>query len=757
MVKRQTRFAALLLALILLASAAAALPAAAASTAVTGFSDVSDSSNAADIECLRLLGVLDGYSNNTFAPAGTLTRAQFCKMAAYAMNAQDLVGQYRAVTVYPDVKPSYWAAAYINLAAKGKKIIAGYPDGKFYPGRTVTYAQAVTILVRLLGYADADVGTVWPDGYIAQGDASGLTAGLKLSPSAALTRSQAATLFANLLRAAKKDSTTYASSIASTVVSNAMLSSSSATASDNSGGAMQLANGTVYQMAYKTSNGLLNGRKGTLLLNKQGKVMTFVPDTTGSSKVVTVSEAKATLLTDTAGGRYVLSASIPAYYNSKESTWGDVYSWMTPGTSLTLYFGSSGTVEYVFAGSGSVSTAAVVVYTQGSSAGFSSLTGGSTGYTIYKDGVKATTGDLKKYDVATYSSATNTIRVCDNRLVGYYEDCSPNTASPSTIKVLGHTFSVLPSAADTLSKFSLGQQLTLLLTEDNQVAGAVEASGNVATGNMIGIATSASASSATVNLLSGITITGSVSSSDSASSALTGQLVRVYSNQKGYIGLSKLSGGAAGDLDVVNRKLGTKSLSDNVMIFESNSGGVKAVSLSQLTAAKIPASQVLYASYDWADRAKVLVVVSAASSEYIFGRVQYTPGYDTQSTDDEGKVITTHTSASLTLIAGSKTYGPFSTSYDATSGFVGIKLNTDGDKIENLITLTKLGNVANSAWSGQNAVTVAGRTYTVASDVLCYNLSSREWVTLSAAHAFSSASTLYVDDYGIVRGVEVGQ
>ena len=62
--------------------------------------------------------------------------------------------------MFPDVKPSHWAAAYINMAAKGKNIIAGYADGLFHPDRTVTVGQAVTILLRMLGYKDEDVGGV---------------------------------------------------------------------------------------------------------------------------------------------------------------------------------------------------------------------------------------------------------------------------------------------------------------------------------------------------------------------------------------------------------------------------------------------------------------------------------------------------------------------------------------------------------------------------------------------------------------------
>ena len=122
-----------------------AVPAGAANTAAVTFSDVGDKSTAVAVESLRLLGVLDGYGDGTFRPGTVLTRAQFCKMAVYAMNGSNELGRYRTVTVFSDVKPSYWAAPYINMAAKGKNIISGYADGKFHPDRTVTVGQAVTI------------------------------------------------------------------------------------------------------------------------------------------------------------------------------------------------------------------------------------------------------------------------------------------------------------------------------------------------------------------------------------------------------------------------------------------------------------------------------------------------------------------------------------------------------------------------------------------------------------------------------------
>ncbi len=90
----------------------------AGAAAVTKFSDVSDSYTATAVETLRLMGVLDGYGDGTFRPNAVLTRAQFCKMAVYAMDGSSELGRYSTVTIFPDVKPSHWASSYINMAAR---------------------------------------------------------------------------------------------------------------------------------------------------------------------------------------------------------------------------------------------------------------------------------------------------------------------------------------------------------------------------------------------------------------------------------------------------------------------------------------------------------------------------------------------------------------------------------------------------------------------------------------------------------------
>lgn len=740
------------------------LPAGAANKNGT-FTDVSDRETVLAVESLRLLGVLDGFEDGSFRPESQLTRAQFCKMAVYAMNGNDQLGQFRTVTVFQDVKPSFWAAPYINMASKGKNIIAGYPNGKFMPNSTVTYGQAVTILMRMLGYKDADMGGIWPDGYLASASTVGLTDGVISKGSNPVTRAQAARLFSNLLRCNIKEGGSYAAKIAASVVENVMLTTSGATGADGNDTAMQIGNGAVYSMANKTSTGALNGMKGTLLLNKAGKVLTFVPQISGSSRTVTVGSATASKLTTASGESFAVNGTTALYVNGEEKTWATGYTWLNPGTSLTLYIGNSGGVEYIFAGSGSTSAAAVVVYTKGSTAGFSELTGGNTRYTIYKNGAVATAGDMRPYDVAIYSPATNSIRVSDTRITGVYEDAAPNLNEPTEITVMGHKFKVLPTAADTMSKLKLGKTITLLLTDDNQVAGAVEADSSKVSGNAVGVVKEVSTSSVTVALLSGITLTGNTNLNENDVKNLKGQLASVASNQKGNISVSRLTGGVHGDLDVTAKKMGSTMLSDHVAIYQVTANGAQAINLSQIPTMRIPSSGIVYARTNWAGKIDLILLSNITGSDYQFGRLHYEMGYSEGKYDDDGNIKSVSNRGDrLSLITGNGTAisnlstGGFTVVDDAEvhdGDFVGIKLNKRGDQIETMLLLSKYGNVSNSAWSNNSSVTVGGRSYTVPSDVLCYNKANDRWLTLDEARAFAGTSNLYVDKSGYVRVVEV--
>ena len=752
------------LSLLLLAAMAASLLALPAQAApVNRFYDLNNDAFTS-VEPLRLMGIMDGYSDGNFRPYGQLTRAQFCKMVVSALNAEDELGLYRTVTIYPDVKPSHWAAAYINMAAKGKKAISGYSDGKFYPDRTVTLGQAATILLRTLGYKDENIGGVWPDSYLSFAASIGLTDGVDISKgNAPLNRSDAAILFTNLLRAdvQGEGGGKFLTAAGLTVKEDMVLVSSNVRGPDGKETAMQFSDGSIYQMAGdKVSNGSLNGYKGTLVLEGQ-RVRTFLPDAKGVSRLIYVAKIEGYQITDRTGTKYTVTADTPIYYRGEQTSWSAAKSWLNPGASLTLYLGTAGNVEFIFAGGGDSSTEAVIVYERSSTKGFDSLAGGVSGYTVYKNGCRANAGDMRPYDVATYASSTNTIRVCDTRLTGYYESCNPSPTEPTSIRVFGHDFDVLTTAQATLAKFRPGQQITLLLTEDNKVAGAVKPGTADANANAIGIATSASGTSATVKLLCGIEVSGAVDLGTGPDSIIQyrqeelarmqNRLVRVTSTGKGYIGLVRLGGGASGALDVEKRRLGASYLAETVNIFRYTPNGIDVLTLDDLGVGPVANEEISYAHTNWAGQVDIIVIGAVGTGASIYGRTALS------YTDRNYSLISVYNDQGLAA-------GPFRSTYDIGAGvYVAAVEARDGSGFSSLKPLTALKDVPSTAWSGQGSVTVDGRSYSIPVTVMAYNKDTLEWITatedrsiLDIARAYSKKYDMYASEDGVIRVIEVG-
>lgn len=116
---------------------------------------------------LAALEILSGFPDGTFRPGETVTRAQFAKIMVTALGVGEAAKYAAGQTQFTDVAGGHWAAGYINVASD-MKIINGYGDGNFGPEDQVTYAQAVTMIVRSLGYEPkATAMGGYPGGYLA--------------------------------------------------------------------------------------------------------------------------------------------------------------------------------------------------------------------------------------------------------------------------------------------------------------------------------------------------------------------------------------------------------------------------------------------------------------------------------------------------------------------------------------------------------------------------------------------------------------
>jgi len=146
------------------------------------FEDVTDPNCAGAIEALVELGVVNGLPDGTFAPENKVTRAQLAKMLVLCTGivegmseaeAEEYFADYADNKVFNDVE-GHWGAGYVNAAAQ-LKLISGYPDGSFKPNKDVSYAEAITMMIRALGYGNVvDAEGTWPVAYTAKARELGL-------------------------------------------------------------------------------------------------------------------------------------------------------------------------------------------------------------------------------------------------------------------------------------------------------------------------------------------------------------------------------------------------------------------------------------------------------------------------------------------------------------------------------------------------------------------------------------------------------
>jgi hypothetical protein len=83
------------------------------------------------------------------------------------------------VSNYTDME-GHWATRYVDIA-NAFDIVQGYLDGTFGPDNNISYSEAVTMVVRTLGYTDASLPGSWPYDYFVKGGDLGIVNDIPIS------------------------------------------------------------------------------------------------------------------------------------------------------------------------------------------------------------------------------------------------------------------------------------------------------------------------------------------------------------------------------------------------------------------------------------------------------------------------------------------------------------------------------------------------------------------------------------------------
>ena len=165
-------------------------------------------------------------STQTAALNAVVTRGAFARMLVAYSTFRESVGSQGAVgTLYKDLPGSSAYAPYVRIAVQQGRM-SGYTDGTFRPDNAVTLEEAVTAVLKLLGYKMIDLSGSFPQAQLNKASELGLRNQLERQQGEALNYEECAILFYNALTANAASGSAYGTSLGFTV-SNGQVDTSS--------------------------------------------------------------------------------------------------------------------------------------------------------------------------------------------------------------------------------------------------------------------------------------------------------------------------------------------------------------------------------------------------------------------------------------------------------------------------------------------------------------------------------------------------
>lgn len=452
------------------------------SVSFAAFTDIDTSSSVGNaITQLVNLGIISGYPDGLFRPDGLLTRAQFAKIAVCMLGCESEATSLSGNNIFSDVDETHWASGYVNCIAQ-KGIINGYPDGSFGAEENISYAQALTILVRLLGYSGEDVAYKWPDGYIKKAQALGITRGITFGTYENITRGNAAYVIYNTLLAEKKEGSAV-KLLSSSSVEDVVIYADSTINASLSSGTIATTNGTYKLSGSSNITESVYGSIGTLYLDADKKATAFVPENE-TVRTVTISSAVANgdrvEMTFTENGvtkTESFSASASIYYGGKAETLSSAASKIESGREARLFYDADTNFtraylrETTLSGPVTITSSYSQVYSSFNIANRAELK-------VIRDGRNALLADVELYDVVYYMESTNTLYAYTDKASGTYEEAYPYKSEVTSVKVGGREYTL--SSQNAIRKmntssgaFEIGDRVTLLFGKNKEVVDVV--------------------------------------------------------------------------------------------------------------------------------------------------------------------------------------------------------------------------------------------------------------------------------------------
>lgn len=677
-----------------------------------------------DSEVTALLSGLDimkGDGNGNFNLDEYVTRAEMAKLAVASSSYKNSVAVGLQFSPFSDVSGTFWGAPYIQ-AAVSAGIVNGYIDGTFKPSGNVKYEEAVTMMLKVLGYTDDDFGASYPYGQVGTADSLKMTEGMNASIGSPLTRRQAAILICNSLDT--KGKTTGQDLIG--VHDCAIIEDVTIIAGQGEDSTLAADEISTTSGKYRTRNNFDDayvGCRGDMVVKDGKYFVAFSSDGSMSSeKYVIYSTLNDEILCYREGDnntirQFKISGSTTCYKASTAYSYDALKSQMAMGDTIRVRYKSNGEIDYINYNEGDIDGPIKVSGSWQNSFAINEKT------KYVRDGSQVSVSDIKTNDIIYYSADLNMVLAYTNKITGIYESASPSKDSPQSVTISGKTYEL--EGVDAFNDFSAngslnyGDTVTALLGRDGKkIAGVAGGSGSYSA-VQAGFVTSTGKksfdnadgttySSYYVDLIStdGVTYTYPVTSNPEN---FAGKVVKA-SIKDGKAQLSYASDtGLSGKISYDNMTIGSKKVADNVSILDvsvsSTTDGAAAcrVFMQRLDGLELLSSNVGYYATNGSGEISELILKNVTGDMYDYGIV--TKGVSKSSGSD-----------SITLDIDGASYT--SNGYQSCTGGTPIRCILEQNTIKNLITLSQWSNVSEVTFT--EAVAGGGATFKLSDKVKVY-------------------------------------
>lgn len=725
-----------------------------AGTCSAVFQDIQSPELAQTAAVLEDLGIMEGDKTSSFAPQRQLTRAEFAKLLVSAFGITDVTA-YKNFTVFPDVPNSHWAAGYINAAVKHadlKKmgIIHGYADGTFQPDKAVSYGEACTMLVLMLGYTTEEVGPMWPGDYIARAQSEGLTDGASvMTASSTLTRADAAVMLLNTLNTpGKEDSKLIDRLTSSSDTESAILLATSETDSDLRKNQARFYTGED-EPVVKMTEGILDrsfiGVSGTLYYSKTSKnrVITMLPDEESRLENYTVQRAERDRIQTEEAETLKPERDVLMYAGGKVAKFSETWYNLKAGDDIALHYDKDGKLALISVAEQKLTDRNFIYGTKNAVAI-------PSGYSIVKNGMRVSQDSLKKYDIVTLDIATKTALVSDVRISGRYEGGTPSFRHPETAVVLGESYPVSARAASYFDKFDTDDRITLLFDAQGQVAAALPV--NELRAEMVGAFIGIEEDKAVVRLLNGKTVRGVLDSDDSRNQY--GRLVSVSQSSNGKMTLVQrsLTNTPAGNWDIQAGTLGRKQVSPEVRVWEqvADRAPIHETEISDLPFETIQSKDIRYVHSDSAGTVSAIVLGDVTGDAWNYGFASFTSAkLDEDGTPTGKDEVTLRYYDYEGKARKDAKYWVSERPEGFSGGLVGLPKKAEESEAQQklaCINLNRVDSVRLDAFDGEDGVRTAAGYYPLSDEVQVYvGNRQQQYITLDEAKANYDHFTLYAE------------